>query len=175
MDPPGVHIDLPDNQEHDRRPRCAGPCRWPRARLCLLKGCEERFHPYQGSQRYCSETCQKAARRWSRWKAQQKYRGTHLGKAKRNAQSRRHRERIRKRNKAAIDRIAGGARVITTNAIFDGSCDRPGCYERFLRSRRSPLQRFCSEGCRCALERVLKRERHWRRSQLSANTDVSHV
>jgi hypothetical protein len=47
--------------------------------------------------------------------------------------------------------------------VFDGCCDRPGCYECFVRSRRSPRQRFCSHACRRALERVWERERRWRR------------
>jgi hypothetical protein len=47
--------------------------------------------------------------------------------------------------------------------FFDDCCDRPGCYECFLRSRRSPLQRFCSHACRRAVERVWERERRWRR------------
>jgi len=38
------------------------------------------------------------------------------------------------------------------------SCDRPGCYDLVERTRRSPLQRFCSLACRHALERVLQRE-----------------
>jgi len=46
--------------------------------------------------------------------------------------------------------------------FFRHTCDRPGCYESFQRSRRSPLQRFCSHECRRALERVLERERRWR-------------
>ena len=47
--------------------------------------------------------------------------------------------------------------------FFDGCCDRPGCYECFVRSRRSPLQRFCSHACRRAMECVWERERRWQR------------
>jgi hypothetical protein len=47
--------------------------------------------------------------------------------------------------------------------IFGVTCDRPGCYERFQPTRRSPLQRFCSHECRRALERVLERERRWKK------------
>ena len=53
----------------------------PRMRRCLLKGCEQRFHPRQARQRYCSERCREAARKWSRWKAQQRYRETTAGQA----------------------------------------------------------------------------------------------
>jgi hypothetical protein len=41
-------------------------------------------------------------------------------------------------------------------------CHRPGCYERFEVSDRSPLQRFCNADCRQALRRVLERERRLR-------------
>lgn len=44
-----------------------------------------------------------------------------------------------------------------------GCCRRPGCYDRFVRTRRSPLQRFCSYRCYQALRRVVLRERRWRR------------
>ena len=45
-----------------------GACRRrgaPRARRCLLKGCERRFHPKHVRQRYCSEECRQAAREWA--------------------------------------------------------------------------------------------------------------
>jgi len=48
-------------------------------------------------------------------------------------------------------------------SFFDGCCNRPGCYECFVRSRRSPLQRFCSSACQRAMERVFERERRWHR------------
>jgi len=63
-------------------------------RRCLLKGCEERFAPRQARQRYCSEECREAAREWSRWKAQERYRATRAGKQQRNGQSRRYRGRV---------------------------------------------------------------------------------
>jgi hypothetical protein len=40
-------------------------------------------------------------------------------------------------------------------------CHRPGCYERFARTARSPRQKFCSAACRQALRRVLVREARW--------------
>jgi hypothetical protein len=42
------------------------------------------------------------------------------------------------------------------------SCDRPGCYEGFDRSSRSPWRRFCSTLCRAALRLVRLRDRRWR-------------
>jgi len=41
------------------------------------------------------------------------------------------------------------------------ACARPGCYELFVPSPRSPRQRFCSPMCRNALRRVLQREARW--------------
>ena len=89
--------------------------RRPRARLCLLKGCEQRFHPRNSCQRYCSPNCREEARKWSRWRAQQRYRATAAGQEKRNGQSRRYRERVRSRKSLAPEAVAKPARVITDN------------------------------------------------------------
>src|SRR6266849_8537502 len=104
-----------ENQEAGRRKRLA---RRPRMRRCLLKGCEQRFHPRQACQRYCSERCRKAARQWARWKAQQRYRETSAGKQKRNGQSVRYRERVRSRKPPELEAVNDPARVITTEHFF---------------------------------------------------------
>jgi len=119
----------PENQE-GRPKRLA---RRPRTRLCLLKGCEQRFHPRQVSQRYCSEGCQKSARKWSRWKAQQRYRTTKAGRQKRNGQSRCYRERVRSRKPPEPEAVDEGARVITKN-FFRGLL-RPARLLREIRAR----------------------------------------
>jgi hypothetical protein len=106
------------------------PPRRPRTRSCLLKGCERRFCPRQARQRYCSEACRGAAQRWSRWKAQQSYRATAKGKEKRNGQSRRYRQRVRKRQQPEPQEAA---RVITKD--FFRSLLRPA---RLLRRIRAP-------------------------------------
>jgi hypothetical protein len=104
----------PANDQKPGRRQCASRC--PRTRRCLLKGCEQRFHPRRARQRYCSDECRRAARRWSRWKAQQSYRATAAGKDKRNGQSRRYRERVKTRQQAAPEEaVAEPARVITAN------------------------------------------------------------
>jgi hypothetical protein len=110
MGPPKSPTSHPENQEGGRHKRSA--CR-PRSRRCLLKGCEQRFRPRRGRQRYCSEECRKAARAWSRWKAQESYRATVTGKQKRNGQSRRYRERVRSRKPPAGEAVPEAARVIT--------------------------------------------------------------
>jgi hypothetical protein len=140
-----------------RRPRVHRP----RIRRCLLKGCEQRFRPQHARVRYCSLQCRGEARAWRQWKARRVYRATIKGRTKRNGQSRRYRERRETRCASAKKAVPRSARVIPRKFLA-ASCDRPGCYECFVRGARSPLQRFCSRACRRALERVWQRERRWR-------------
>jgi hypothetical protein len=114
MGPPESPTDHLENQE-GRPKRLA---RRPRTRCCLLKGCEQRFHPRQARQRYCSERCQEGGRKWSRWKAQQRYRETAAGQQKRNGQSRRYRERVKSRIPPEPEAVNDPARVITTEHFF---------------------------------------------------------
>ena len=123
----------PENQEGRRRRVPRRPRGAPRARLCLLKGCEKRFHPGQPRQRYCSEDCQEAARKWSRWRAQQRYRASTSGKQRRNDQSQRYRKRIQSRKPTEPEAVDETARVITKN-FFRGML-RPA---RLLRDIRAP-------------------------------------
>src|SRR5258707_15416109 len=115
MGPPESPTSHPENQEGGRRKRLP---RRPRTRPCLLKGCEQRFHPPEARQRYCSAECRKAAERWSRWKAQQRYRGTKAGRQKRNRQSRCYRERVKSRKTPEPEAVNDAARVITTEHFF---------------------------------------------------------
>ena len=130
MGPPESATSHPENQAGGPRKRLA---RRPRPRLCLLKGCEQRFRPRRARQRYCSEPCRKAARAWSRWKAQESYRATAAGKQKRNGQSRRYRERVKSRKPPAGEAARDAARVITKK-FFRGLL-RPA---RLLRGIRAP-------------------------------------
>ena len=107
--------------------------RRPRTRCCLLKGCERRFCPQRAGQHYCSDECRRAARQWSRWKAQQSYRATAAGKDKRNGQSRRYRQRVRNRPPATPkEAVPEAARVITPN--FFRPLLRPSWLLRGIRS-----------------------------------------
>lgn len=121
----------PENQEARRRKRLP---RRPRMRRCLLKGCQQRFPPRQARQRYCSELCRESARRWSRWKAQQRYRETAAGQQKRNDQSRRYRERVKDLKPAEPEAVSEAARVVTTEHSFRPLL-RP---TRLLREIRAP-------------------------------------
>src|SRR5947208_2345602 len=114
MGPPESPTAHPENQEGRRRRL---PCR-PRMRRCLLKGCEQSFHPRQARQRYCGQRCREAARKWSRRKAQERYRETAAGQQKRNGQSRRYRERVKSRKPPEPEAVNDAARVITTEDFF---------------------------------------------------------
>jgi hypothetical protein len=103
----GPSEDLPKSRTNQERCR-SRPRRRARKRRCLLKGCNRVYRPDHPLQRYCSEACRREAQKWRRWKAQQKYRATTLGRAKRNGQCRRRRQR-RKALSAAAE---PGARVI---------------------------------------------------------------
>jgi len=120
----------PENQEG----RTKRLLRRPRRRSCLLKGCEQRFHPRQARQRYCSEGCRDAARKWSQWKAQQRYRATTAGKRQRNGQSQRYRERVKSRKPPEPEIVNEPARVITSEHFFRPFL-RPA---RLLRELRTP-------------------------------------
>ena len=136
------------------------PCRRPHGcRRCLLKGCERWFRPSRPQARYCSETCRKAARAWCCWRAAQRYRATDKGKQQRRQQSQRYRQRRRQQRAASQAPPREGQRPDRIPEKTQGCpCDRPGCYQRFVRSRRSIEQRFCSAPCRQALRRVRQRE-----------------
>jgi hypothetical protein len=97
------------------------PAHRPRTRQCLLKGCERPFRPERARERYCSRECRQAARKWARWKAQQRYRATTTGREKRNGQSRRYRERVRSRKPPTPEEaIPEAARVITQDFFRPG-------------------------------------------------------
>lgn len=161
QDPPDRHTNQAPNREPAKK-----RTRRPRLRRCLLKGCEQKFRPRRPWSRYCGDDCRGKARKWSRWKAQRKYRVARHGKDKRQAQCRRY--RAAKPGKKACPGGGKGSREGNhSKNIFDRYCDRPGCYATFARTRHSPLQRFCSTACRRALERVLERERRWRERRKS--------
>lgn len=149
--------------QHDcSSPRRQAPAHY-RARICLLKGCEEWFSPLHPLSRYCSEACGAAARLWSRRLATRRYRASEKGKERRRQQSCRYRERVRQRQQEPQPPPAvceGHQEAEDSEKI---PCLRPGCYERFSPSRRSPLKKFCCPLCRQALQRVERREARWLR------------
>jgi hypothetical protein len=156
MGPPESLTRHRENQAAGRR------ARRPRQRRCLLKGCEQRFHPRHARQRYCSERCREEARKWSRWKAQQRYRETVAGRAQRNGQSRRYRKRAKSRKAAAPEAVSEPARVITKEHFFRADLRPAGVLRGLcapaakplaaLLLRRMPARPGASPGARAALE-----------------------
>jgi hypothetical protein len=130
-------------------------------RRCLLKGCEQTFRPWHPLGRYCSSNCRAAARRWRQRTANRRYRASEQGKCRRRAQACRYRQR--RRTCMESDSVTAGEGYPHPGEAENTCCGRPGCYQTFARTARSPLQRFCSAGCRQALRRVLLRERRWKR------------
>jgi hypothetical protein len=132
-------------------------------RVCLLKGCGRGFRSSCARVWYCSAECLALARRWVCWKAQQRYRSSAQGRARRREQSRRWRQRQKeKRSKPSETPAKNGCEGHPRRRRRgEFSCDRPGCYDSFARSARSPWQRFCSALCRGALRLVRLRERRW--------------
>jgi hypothetical protein len=148
-----------------------------RPRRCLLKGCERLFWPRRPQARYCSVSCQQAARRWRRRQSSQRYRSTDPGRERRRQQSQRYRQRQREQAKASAEAEAlrEGQRPASASADFaTRRCERPGCYEQFALKHEHSCKRFCSVACRLALRRVLDREaryrarrRRWRQAKVT--------
>lgn len=137
---------------------------WARPRRCLLKGCEHWFVPTRPQCRYCTAACQQAARRWRRWRAQQKYRATAHGKRHRQQQAHRYRQRLRSRPRSPpVTRPEGKRLPKKAEEVPLRPCDRPGCYVLFPLGAPANPRRFCCPLCRRALRRVLDREARWRR------------
>jgi hypothetical protein len=136
-----------------------------RPRRCLLKGCERLFGPRHPQARYCSESCQAAARRWRRHRASTRFRQTEHGRERRREQARRYRQRCRERHQASADAEGEreGQRPASSSEDFlTRRCERPGCYEYFLIADEHSHKRYCSLACRLALRRVLDREARYR-------------
>jgi len=135
-----------------------------RKRLCLLKGCETWFRPRCALCRYCSESCRDAARRWSVRRAEKRYRQSTKGKEKRQQQHRSYRKRRKLREQiGGKNESSAESEGDHRDKICEGVlCARPGCYERVIPMRRSPLKKYCSFPCRRAFRRVLEREKRWK-------------
>lgn len=162
---PTSHFDVPVDAAQPENAAAELPCIASRGRRrqCLLKGCEQAFCPQHPLDRYCSDHCAALARRWSRARANHKYRASEPGRQRRQAQCRRHRERCRQARVALAEPSPQPSEGYQeTDSAKNLSCSRPGCYERFAPSARSPLRKFCSPCCRQALRRVLVRESRWR-------------
>jgi len=163
--------DPPQNQAGTQRTPRRRPARRPRTRRCLLKWCENGYCP--------SEPCNAIA-------VLNAGRRRGLGLAGRLSSATGPQRLARRSGGHRAGAIGSGCasgknrssrqprppRGSSLRIFFQTSCDRPGCYEGFLRSRRSPGQRFCSKECRLALERVCERERRWQEAQPGSRPEV---
>lgn len=165
LDRAGVKAPVARQQYHAEDADNQGPSRRPRRRKCVLKGCECWFQPKQPQERYCSDECRQEGTRWRRWRASQSWRASERGKERRRCQSQRYRERRRQRREAfqltctRPEDEGEGQRAATNPGSI--SCSRPGCYELFVITSRSPLQTYCSCDCRQVMRRVRQREARW--------------
>lgn len=139
----------------------------PGTRLCLRKGCGQRFQPRRWNQRYCQEPeCLREVKRWQSAKRQRKRRSQPGGRQ-------RHAEAERQRRQRGSTRVGGpehdaatgpaatspaGAWSRSKRNLPADLCDRPGCYEPPCDSPRVP-SRYCGDACRTAMRRVCDRER----------------
>jgi len=117
MGPAEHRSSLVENQGKGSGAQGTRRTRRPRGRICLLKGCGRVFRPDHPLTRYCSDHCREQARKWREWKARHQYRQTARGKQIRRAQSRRYRQR-RKRKIPGKNGGTGGARVIARKFFF---------------------------------------------------------
>lgn len=160
--------DLPNSQTNQQRLRLRNrSCRRGRLRRCLLKGCERLYRPDHPLERYCSEACRREAKRWHRWKAQQKYRATDSGKARRKEQSRRHRQR-RKTCKLVSEAAGRSARVIPIQFfrsllrspwMLRKVCEQSAFPVAAVLLPRMPASVGASTGAGTAMERARRRAR----------------
>src|SRR5450432_3434195 len=98
-----------------------------------------------------AKPCRKAARAWSRWKAQERYRDTATGKQQRNGQSRRYRERVRSRKSPADERQAALA-VATLLLARVPACDGARLGTRAALAK--DTRRLRGIGARCGVQAV---------------------
>jgi len=141
-------------------------------RSCLRRGCHNVYRARRWNQKYCLDpTCRNLVRRWQAAKRQQQRRQQPEA---RQAHAEAEKER-RARRRAQGDNSGplhaensspdqqpepsqgAWSRGKTLPAPF---CDRPGCYDAVRLSSRCPA-RYCTDGCRQAIQRVGDRERKW--------------
>ena len=98
-----------------------------RQRRCLLKDCEQWFVPSHAQCRFCSAACAVAAEQWRRWQAQQKYRASCRGRARRRQQGRRYRQRCRDRAAASTCAPPEPCSAVTASSVRPNCPPTPTC------------------------------------------------
>lgn len=144
-------------------------------RVCLRKGCRRVYQPRRWNQRYCQQPkCLQEVRRWQNAQRQQQRR---LREEVRQQQAAAERQRRQRRGQARAEpapdepapvpprsNSCAWSRRRKNSAPF---CHRPGCYNSLPPARGGPV-RYCCAACRQALQRVLDRERKWKRRNAPA-------
>jgi hypothetical protein len=149
---------LHDTHRHSRLPRA----RRPRPRTCFRKGCGRKYQPRCWNQRYCQDPeCLRQVRRWQAARRQTERRRNERVRAQHAQAEKERRQRDKISPKAIESPEVAPARGHAAKFFSPLSlCDRPGCYEPPVISRRNPA-RFCCAACRQAVRNVLDRERKW--------------
>jgi hypothetical protein len=142
--------------------------REPSERICLRKGCGNRYCPQRWNQRFCQDPqCKREVQRWQAAKRQRRSRESSEGRERHRQRERQRRQRQREQPPpqppqsdspgTSPDEASAWSR---RNNIPEDFCDRPGCYEP---PRPSPrvTAKYCGDECRSAMANVRDRERKW--------------
>jgi hypothetical protein len=136
--------------------------RKPRPRLCLRRGCCQRYQPKRWNQRYCQDPeCRRLLRRWQA-------RGRQAERRKAAEVKRQHAaaQQARRQRAKATPEVKQGPRIPSARGHAAKTfsrplCARPGCHGHPRPSACNPA-RYCGLDCRRAIRQVLDRERKWR-------------
>ncbi len=135
--------------------------RRPRPRICLRKGCGQRYTPRRWNQRYCQDPqCLREVRRWQSRQRQQRRRASPQGRQRHRQAERARRREAKISGQRPTKRSTDGARGHAGEESSHIFCGRTGCYEPPRTSLRTPAC-YCSAACRMAVRRVRDRERKW--------------
>lgn len=144
------------------------PNREASERICLRKGCGNRFCPQRWNQRFCQDPqCKREVQRWQAAKRQRRSRESSEGRERHRQRERQRRERQREQpppqpppsdpTSSSPEEASAWSR---RNNIPEDFCDRPGCYEP-TRSSPRVAAKYCGDECRSAMANVRDRERKW--------------
>ena len=145
-------------------------------RVCLRKGCGRVYQPRRWNQRYCQQPkCLLKVRRWQNSQRQQQRR---LREEVRQQQAAAERQRRQRRGQARAGPAPNQPAPVPPRSNsgawsrrrkkFSPFCHRPGCYNSLPQATGGPV-RYCCATCRQALQRVLDRERKWKRRNVPAD------
>ena len=145
-------------RRHDKR---NARRRRPRPRICLRKGCGQKYQPRRWNQRYCQDSeCLRLLRRWQAAKRQARRREDEAVKVQHAQAERAHRQRAISSTQPPKPVQVAAAHGHAAKIFAPVLCDRPGCHETPPKLGRNQPS-YCCPACRQAVRRVLDRERKW--------------